>query len=410
MYCVSISHKTAPAEIREKFNFCDEEKLRILREMTGLPSVEEALILCTCNRSEFYFCGGRDSEKEVRGLISQESGAPAEDIKGYFRSYSEKKAVEHIFRVACGIDSMIIGEDEILGQVKNAYGIARRAGTAGYSLNSIFQKAIACAKKIKTDTPLSKTSVSAATLTAKAVFQEDFGKEQKQVLLIGATGEMGRAILNNLLSKPDVYIICPLRKNTGLFLGGFSSRWRNRVRFVDYAERYDFIDGSDVVISATASPHYTVILKEIEKKSPVPRKRLFIDIAVPRDIDEDVLKLPEARLITIDDFEAIARENNKLKLKAVSWAEDICLRYQDELYRDMIFHREFGGSHGLGDDKAVSFNKLLYRAKKEMDCHGFAQLVKIMKEINGTEEIKEIKKEKEEKEAREAKETEEVKR
>lgn len=381
MYCVSISHKTAPAEIREKFNFCQEDKLKILEKLKGLSSVDEALVLCTCNRTEFYFCGGKSSLESVRGLISLQSGVPLEDIKGYFRSYTEKKAVEHIFRVACGIDSMIIGEDEILGQVKTAYAMAQKAETVGYCLNSIFQKAIACAKKIKTDTPLSKTSVSAATLTAKTVFQEDFGKEKKQVLLIGATGEMGKSILNNLLAKPDIYIICPLRKNAGFFTCGFLNHESERVRFTDYGSRYDYIGSSDVIISATASPHYTVMLKEIEKRKPAEKKRLFIDIAVPRDIDEDVLRLPGAKLVTIDDFQAIARENNRLKLQAVSSAEEICLKYQDELYRDMIFHREFGSGEGLEPEKTISFSKLIYRAKKEMDSHSFSQLIKIMKEM-----------------------------
>lgn len=384
-YCVSISHKTAPAEIRERFNFCREDKVKILGMMKGLPSVEEALILCTCNRTELYFWGGRTSPDSIRRLIAGEASVPLDDIKEYFRVYCGKKAVEHIFRVACGIDSMIIGEDEILGQVKSAYCLAQEAEAVGYFLNSAFQKAIACAKRIKTDTPLSKTSVSAATLTAKTVFQEEFLGSEKQVLLIGATGEMGKSILNNLLSKPDIYIICPLRKSTGFLPRDFVRRGGERVRFIDYSARYDFVDSSDVIISATASPHYTLMMKEIEKRKISPRKRLFIDIAVPRDIDEDVLKLPGARLVTIDDFEAIAKENNRIKLEAVGSAEEICLKYQDELYRDLIFHREFDSGKGLEPDRTVNLSKLIYRAKKEMDSQGFSQLIRIMKEI---EEVK----------------------
>lgn len=377
MYCVSISHKTAPAEIRGKFNYSGEEKKELLRQMRSIFSVDEALVLCTCSRTEFYFCGDKASQDEMRKLISKVSGVSLDSIKGYFRIYGGRKSVEHVFRVACGIDSMIIGEDEILGQVKNAYSLAHDAGATGFVINSVFQKAIACAKKIKTDTPLSKTPVSTATLTARTVFGEDFYKKDKNVLLIGATGEMGKAILNNLLSKPDIYIVCPLRKKLG-----FVPKDESRVKCVPYEERYGYIDWADAVVSATSSPHYTVMLDEIEKRDISPRKRLFIDIAVPRDIDENIARLENTRLVTIDDFETIARENNRLKLQAVDWAVEICGKYQDELYRDIIFHREFGSGELIDLNKTVDMAKLIYRAKKEMDSSGFSQLVKIMKELD----------------------------
>ena len=377
MYCISISHKTAPAQIREKFNYNNEEKKSLLRQMRSVFSVDEALVLCTCNRTEFYFCGDKNSLEEIKKLISRVSSVSLEEIKGYFRIYSDKKSVEHIFAVACGIDSMIIGEDEILGQVKNAYGFALENGGAGYVINSVFQKAIACSKRIKTETPLSKTPVSTATLTARTVFGEDFSKQDKNVLLIGATGEMGKAILNNLLSKPNIYIICPLRKKLK-----FVPRDESRVKCVPYEDRYDYMDWADAVISATSSPHYTVMLKETEKTCVSSKKRLFIDIAVPRDIDENIVKLENTRLITIDDFEQIAKENNRIKLQAVDWAEAICKKYQDELYRDLIFHREFGNTESLDREKTINFAKLLYKAKKEMNSEGFAQLIKIMKEFD----------------------------
>lgn len=377
MYCISISHKTAPAEIREKFNYNREEKTELLRQMRSIFSVEEALVLCTCNRTEFYFTGDKGSVREMEKLISRVSDVSLDDIKEYFRIYGDKKSVEHIFRVTCGIDSMIIGEDEILGQVKTAYGLALEVGATGYVLNSVFQKAIACSKRIKTDTPLSKTPVSTATLTARTVFGEDFSKTDKNVLLIGATGEMGKSILNNLLSKPNIYIICPLRKKLG-----FIPRDQSRVKCVPYEERYMYIDWADAVISATSSPHYTLMLKEIEKRKIREKKRLFIDIAIPRDIDENVTRLKDTALVTIDDFETIAKENNKLKLQAVDWAVEICEKYQDELYRDMIFHREYGAGEGIDRERSINLSKLLYKAKKEMDSQGFSQLIKILKEFD----------------------------
>lgn len=378
LYCVSISHKTAPAEIREKFNYGMEEKTDLLRRMRSIFSVDEALVLCTCSRTEFYFCGDKSSVKEMGKLISGISGFSVDDIKEYFRIYVDEKSIEHIFRVACGMDSMIVGEDEILGQVKNAYGFAHDAGTTGYVLNSVFQKAVACAKKIKTDTPISKTPVSVATLAARTVFGEDFSKKEKNVVLIGATGEMGKSVLNNLLSKPDIYIVCPLRKKLG-----FVPRDESRVRCVPYEERYEYIGWADAVVSATASPHYTLLLKEIKKRNIAAKRRLFIDIALPRDIDENVAEIENTKLVTIDDFEAIAKENNRLKLQAVDWAAEICRKYQDELCRDMIFHREYGSKEAVDKEKTVNYSKLLYRAKKEMDSSGFSQLIKILKEIDG---------------------------
>lgn len=122
--------------------------------------------------------------------------------------------------------------------------------------------------------------------------------------------------------------------------------------------------------------------REIEKRSISDKKRLFIDIAVPRDIDENVAEMKNTRLVTIDDFEIIAEENNRLKLQAVDWAVEICKKYQDELNRDMIFHDEFGTGENIDREKTVSFSKLLFKAKKEMDSHGFSQLIKIMKELD----------------------------
>ena len=117
LYCVSVSHKTAPAEIREKFNYSKEEKIELLRQMRSIFSVKEALVLCTCNRTEFYFCGDKNSVLEMEKLVSRVSHVSLDDIKEFFRIYGDKKSIDHIFRVTCGIESMIIGEDEILGQV-----------------------------------------------------------------------------------------------------------------------------------------------------------------------------------------------------------------------------------------------------------------------------------------------------
>ena len=166
MECISISFKSAPEEVRKCFVFSEEEKRKIL-EQTG-----QAVVLNTCNRTEIYVTGGENSFSLLERLLADKSGMEETQLRRISRRFQGKKALEHLYRVTCGMDSMVLGEDEILGQMRQAYLFSCKEGKPGYELNTAFQGALACAKKIKTETEISKASVSIATLVSNEVFKE----------------------------------------------------------------------------------------------------------------------------------------------------------------------------------------------------------------------------------------------
>lgn len=342
---ISISHKTAPLEVRELFAFTKEKQAelgRILREEGGAA---ESVIIATCNRTEIYtyFDAAQDKKKNVftrlQELILRESGAVAlkEDVSDYLRFYQDRKAVHHLLSVTAGLDSMVVGEDQILGQVKQAHGLAQEAGNSGKYLNTLFRYAVTCAKRIKTDTDLSKTSVSTATLAVKAA-EEAFGGslEGKNVMVIGGTGQIGGIVLKNLYSLKGLRIYSTLRNVT---LTHDAHRKSESDTVIDYKERYDYIDDMDVIISATASPHYTLTGTKVKERLRTDKTRVFVDLAVPVDIEESIAEFPHTFFYNMDDFKELAEANNRAKKEAVQQAGEILEEYEEDFMCWMIFQQ-----------------------------------------------------------------------
>ena len=379
MDCVSISYKNADVDVRKKFSFSREIQGEIVRQIIGDSAAEQCVLLCTCNRTEVYYCGDEKSIEMLKKILSLYSGIDEIQLSKYVMFFSGEKAVRHLFKVACGIDSMVVGEDEILGQTKNAYSFAVTLNAVSYELNTIFQSAIACAKKVKTQTPLSKTSVSVATLAANAVASFS---DEVNVLVIGASGKIGLTVLKNLLSHKNVRVTAVSRRHNSekYIFNGLS------VEAVDYNERYNFIDDMDCVVSATSSPHYTVTYYDLKERLKVNKKRLFIDLAVPPDIDFNITKIDDITLYNIDHFEKLAEENNTIKLGSVESA----VRFIDEeieaLKKNFAFHSFLpsleGVRKGLGD-RAVE--KIIYRMKSAVDSDKFLSFLNVLKTFEDTE-------------------------
>ncbi|MGN1134071.1 MAG: glutamyl-tRNA reductase [Oscillospiraceae bacterium] len=367
MFCISISYKNTPYEIREKLSFSKDIQAELLSRLKS-DGVLQSVILCTCNRTEIYFCG--NAEKVIR-LLCLYSGLSEENLCPYLRRYQNDKAILHLFRVACGIESMVIGEDEILGQTKNAYLFAKDCGTVGYEINVIFQWAFACAKKIKTDTSISSCSVSTATLAANEAAKFD---SHVKVLLIGATGSIGSIILKNLVSHKNISVTATIRShNSPLKFSATES-----VKTIDYRERYNNINNADCIISATSGPHYTVTLKELKNSLSTQKPRLFIDMAVPHDIDKNITQLSQVRLIDIDHFEQLAKENNALRLDSVEIAKDIINSETDKLKKELAFH-DFMPYIQKASSKIDQ--KLIYKLKSELDFHSFSKVLESLKSL-----------------------------
>ncbi len=372
MECISISYKTADARQRQPFVFSKEDAGAFLPEILALEKVEQCVLLSTCNRTEIYVQGNEAVFSQLEELLAAACQREADEVRQLARRYQGKKAVKHLFLVTCGMDSMVIGEDEILGQVREAYLRSAQAGGTGYELNTVFQAALACAKRIKTETKLSKTSVSVATLAANEVFR--LQKSPKTVLLMGSTGQIGGIILKNILSKGDTRVIATVRSHKGIRQDG-----SGLVENVDYKDRYDYLEEADVIISATASPHYTITAGKAGEAMRTPKDRLFLDVSIPADIDEKIALMENCRLITIDDFRRLAEENNTKKKQAVLDAREILEEETDVLFKTLSFHQAAGKLAGWKEKyEGYSFEKLLFKLRDEMDSVSFEAVLEAL--------------------------------
>lgn len=303
MFCISLTFRDGDLALREA----------VAGSEHVVDSLSEGVFLSTCNRVEVYGVG--DLYKTVDAGFSA--------CKNRLALYEGERAIRHLYKVASGLDSMLIGEDEILGQVKNAFQAAQEAGRTGYELNTIFRGAITAAKKVKTDTMLSKTSVSLATLAASACTDFAGGRPGPcRVLVIGASGEIGQKLTKDLLSIGGFDVSATVRRHQVLL----------PVTPVDYEKRYEAIAAADIVVSATRCPYFTVTEDRVRE---LPEKeRLFLDLAVPRDID------PALRpVITVDDLSERAEHNNEVKLGEIPLAEAILEEELETLFKDMTFRR-----------------------------------------------------------------------
>ena len=329
IYVSGVNYKTTPLEIREMLSFNHEEQKLVLNHISELLGVSECVLLSTCNRTEIYIYSSEENfdVSIVERKLCEIKCLPLYDYKKYFYAYRGKKAVKHLFKVASGLDSLVLGEDQILGQVKNAYDLSLELGASSNILNTLFRDVITAAKKIKTNTQLSKNSVSIGSLAVKLISDIFEGKlEDKCVLVIGA-GKIGSIALKNLCSKGvgKIYVT-----NRSHGKAEDLSKIYNIVFPVNYLERYSVMDECDVVISSTSSPHYTITRDVLEKSVRVNKKRVFIDLSVPRDIDESLGDIPGIGYYNIDHLKNVMDENMDRRVIEAFKAEQIIEDFVDE--------------------------------------------------------------------------------
>jgi glutamyl-tRNA reductase len=313
IHVCGINYRVAPLDVREKLSFSQDEQIPALESIAQLKDVSECILVSTCNRTELYVYSESEgfNSSVLENKICEIKGLNPYEFKKYFYFYSGLNAVRHLFKVASGLDSMVLGEDQILGQVKNAHDLAHEAGTSHVILNTLFRNAVTAAKKVKTLTSLSKKPVSVSTLGVKLV-QEVFGTklDDKTALIIG-TGQIGTITLKNLISAGIGKIILANRSHGRA--AGLLKEFPE-LSLVDYQERYSVMNQADIVISSTSSPHYTVTRDLLEKAITQDKRRIFIDLAVPRDIDEDIQNIKGVMYYNIDHLKETARENADGKL------------------------------------------------------------------------------------------------
>ncbi len=381
MKCISISFKTAPEDIRNKFAFTNSEKKDFLSQLSEFITDAKCVILGTCNRTEIYVESHNGVFSILENLLSRKTKLSISEIRKYARYYEEESAIEHIFKVTCGLDSMILGENEILSQVKQTYLESLQEKRTGYELNITFLSALSCAKKIKTQTEIAKSAISFATLTCNEIknFIQKNNITSPSILIIGGSGKIGSSIIKNILNKDfnaKIYVTQRSHGNTVDFT--------DKVEVLDYIKRFEYLKNVDIVISATKSPHYTInyedTLPNISSK-----KMLFIDLASPYDIDREISKIQNCTLITIDYFKEIVKNNNLKKEKAVADAQDILNQELQKIFKNIIYHNALEKIQAENEKfKDFSLEKFLYYLKDKLDAKSFANVINTIENNEGS--------------------------
>ncbi len=286
-----LEHSLAPISLREQLSFTKLQTGEMDRKLRAFPFVTGCVLLSTCNRTELYL--SCTQEVDPGELLCQAAGAEYAPYKEAFITRSGKEAVEHLMEVAAGLRSRIFGEDQIISQVKGAIAIAREAGTTDSILETLFRSAISAGKEIRSKVRLTSVPTSAASM-AVALLKEKLGDlKDKKALVIG-NGEMGR-LSASLLHQAGCQVSVTLRTyhhGETIVPPGCG--------VVPYEERFQHIEGCDILLSATTSPHYTVTVEQL-KEIPSP-PAVMVDLSIPRDIQPEVAQLPGISLYNIDDL------------------------------------------------------------------------------------------------------------
>jgi glutamyl-tRNA reductase len=321
---VGLSHKTAPLDVREKVSFAENILPEAVKELVSCPNVSEGLIVSTCNRVEVYTAVPKRNleaaREEIATFLSERHEVPREKLDPHLYILSGEECVQHIFRVASSLDSMVVGEPQILGQVKEAFGCAANAQATGNILNRLLHKAFSVAKRVRSETRIATSAVSisfAAVELAKKIFGE---LEGKTVMLVGA-GEMAELAARHLLGNGVEHILVANRT--------FENAVKLAEEFggtaVPFDELQQQMELADIVISSTGAPNIIIDKKMVKSiiKSRRNRPMFFIDIAVPRDIDPAVNQVENAYAYDIDDLEGVVETNIKTRSKEAAKAEEI---------------------------------------------------------------------------------------
>ncbi|WP_373741487.1 glutamyl-tRNA reductase [Neisseria sp.] len=314
---VGLNHQTAPLSIREKLAFAAAGLPDAVRALTGSRAAKEAVILSTCNRTELYCVGDTEA---VIAWLAQYHNMPSEEIRPYLYTLDSRETVRHAFRVACGLDSMVLGEPQILGQIKDAVRVSQEQHGTGSELNALFQKTFAVAKEVRTDTAVGENSVSMAAASVKMAEQIFPSVADLNVLFIGA-GEMIELVATYFAAKNPKLITVANR--TLPRAQELCDKLGIQAEPCLLGDLPDILHEYDVVVSSTASQLPLVgkgmVERALKRRHNMPV--FMLDLAVPRDIEAEVGGLEDAYLYTVDDMMDIVQSGQEARKKAAAEAE-----------------------------------------------------------------------------------------
>jgi len=360
---LGINHKTAPLDLRERLAFTPQTLPEALISLKKLPHIEEAGILSTCNRTELYCATSEDNDQAIVQWFSKFHGLEENQIRPHLYLHAHEETVRHAMEVASGLDSMILGEPQIAGQMKDAYALANKHGTIGQLLGTLFQRVFAVSKQVRTDTNIGSSPVSVA-FAAVSLAKQIFGSlDQNTVLLVGA-GETIELTTRHLHSQGVKKIIIANRsiERAQKLATEFDGEAISLQQISEHLHR------SDIVISSTASP-LPIIGKGTVERALKQRKHqpiFMVDLAVPRDVEPEVSQLDDVYLYSVDDLQTVIEENMENRLQAAEQAHEII---DTQVSHFLEWQRSLGAVDVIAQIRQQTQNisdEVLNKAKKQL--------------------------------------------
>lgn len=317
---LGLNHRTAPVEVRERFNFGADKIAHLLDHLRSNDGITEAMLLSTCNRTELYLVMDEPEEAIpfVKSMLKRLAG---DTYKAeYFYNLSGTHCVRHLFRVAASLDSLIIGEGQILSQLKNAYQVARKNDMTSTVFNTLMHRAIAVGKRVRTQTRIAYSSVSVSSAAVDLAIKILGDLSAAQILVVGA-GHMSELTARHLLDK-GAKTICVSNRHYEHALA-LAEKFNGTA--IPYRAMFDYAADADIIITSTGAPHYVLTAEALGPLLPQRKGRplILIDIAVPRDVDPELANYEGVTIYNIDDLEGVVDTNKTLRDKEAKLAEQI---------------------------------------------------------------------------------------
>ncbi|HEV8375881.1 MAG TPA: glutamyl-tRNA reductase [Candidatus Polarisedimenticolia bacterium] len=369
---LGLNHRSAPLEVRERLTFPTEGLADALHRLTGLPPFREGMILSTCNRTELLAHaeggGAQEGAEAMKRFLAEERSFPAQELDRYCYRMVGRDAVHHLFRVTSSLDSMVLGETQILGQVKGAYQAAQQAGSIGAVLDPLLRRALGVAKKVRTETGISRRplSVSSAAVSLARTIFEDL--RDRKVMLLGA-GKMGELAARALVERELASLIItnrsyPRALELAQSFGGQAA---------PYEQLLETLEQVDIVIASTSAVEPVLGYEDVARLIRARRNRpiFFVDIAVPRDIDPRVNTIDNVYLYDLDDLAGVVSAGRAEREEEAKRAEEL-VRKEVDSFEVWVRHQDL--------------SPLIVEAKERMDRLRVSELTRYRSRLSGLSE------------------------
>jgi glutamyl-tRNA reductase len=351
---VGLNHKTAPIEVRERLAFSDEACAESLRTLVDGEVVREGLIVSTCNRVEILAAAnaqnGSEAAERLSHFLSTVRSVPVELFRGHLYTHADEAAVRHVFRVASSLDSLVVGEPQVLGQVRHAYSLAVEAGTAGKVLHRLVHSALRVAKRVRTETGIAASAVS-VSFTAVELGRKIFGSLKGATVLLVGAGEMAELAAQHLAGAGATRILVANRT--------YETAQALAVKFggeaVEFRALEEHLAEADIVICSTGAEAYIITTEMAERARAARQNRpaFFIDISVPRNVDPAVAKLGNLFVFDLDDLEAVVESNIREREREAERAE-LIVESEVMQFQQTLRNLDIGPAVGALKDKLRS--------------------------------------------------------